>query len=161
MKIKKATLERIVKEEFLKHVRALMEGPDTVDAGEDIADKDKKAASKDKGNGPPKPQKAAPKQTPAATAETPIEDDEADQGLEADVNSDSDEDAAGITGSKLSKEIESKTVQSLTMQPKSKILPGAQEIEIQFSNSPDPLKILVTKTGTVKFFYKNALRNTL
>ena len=162
MRIKKETLERIVREEFVKHLKSMMEAPETIDAGVDGKDREKKdAARKDKKPEPAKaaPQKANKKQEPAPK-EVDVGADEADAPLEKDVAT-GGEDAANVTGSELSKDLENKTVQSLTMQPKSKILPGAQEIEIQFSNSPDPLKILINKTGTVKFFYKNQLRNTL
>lgn len=156
MKIKKSVLERIVKEEFTKHIMSLLGEAETVNAGDDLSDKEKKAEK------PAGTASQNQKSKPAAPEpEQDIGADEADSEIEQDVNGDSDEDAADVTGSPLSKEIENKTVQSLTMQPKSKILPGAQEIEIQFSNSPDPLKILVSKTGAVKFFYKSVLRNKI
>jgi hypothetical protein len=56
--------------------------------------------------------------------------------------------------------VQGKTLQSITASPKSKVLPGAQEIELQFDGSPDPLRILVTKAGQIRFFLKG-LHNKL
>lgn len=158
MKIKRSTLERIIREELAAHIRSLTEAPaadapEVVDAEKEDP-KAKKPADKKQANQPEKPG--------AQAKELPVADEpEADQELEKDVATDDEtEDAEEVTGGKIADEISGKTIQSVTMEPKSKTLPGAQEIVLTFKEIPDPLKILVTKTGVVKFFMRG-LHNTL
>ena len=66
-----------------------------------------------------------------------------------------------MTGGEIASQVTGKTIQSITMEPKSKILPGAQELTLTFKEIPDPLKVLITKTGMVKFFMKNGIHNKL
>jgi hypothetical protein len=56
-------------------------------------------------------------------------------------------------------EISGKTVQALTIEPKSKVLPGAKEVVLAFNESTDALRILVTATGQVKFFWRGQLHD--
>lgn len=165
MKIKRSELERIVKEELANHIRELTEAPkDDKEPSVVDADNEKKGKEKqgDKDNKKPAPAKKdkAPKE-PEEPNELPAEDEPEDAELEKDVSDDdSEEDADEVTGGKIADDLTGKTVQSLTMDPKSKTLPGAQEIVITFREVPDPLKILITKTGQVKFYYKG-LHNSL
>ena len=62
---------------------------------------------------------------------------------------------------KLANELIGKTVQSITMEPKSKLLPGATEIVITFNEITDPLRILIGKTGQARFFFRNSLHNLI
>lgn len=150
MKIKRSVLEKIIREELRVHVESLMEAPDVVDAEGGNKDKTKKKE-------PKKDIKPAEKSAVKQTAkELPVEDEpEADAELEKDVaDPEAEEDAEDVTGGKISDQINGKRIQSVTMEPKSKTLPGAQEIVITFNEIPEPLKILVTKTGQVKFHFK-------
>lgn len=168
MKVKRSVLERIIKEELAAHLHELMEKSKEDDSTDVIdAEKEKKgkeSAKPDKQG--PVPPKAPPKkpEEPAADVpeeepkELPVSDEpEADAELDQDVSGKEDdvEDAEEVTGGKISDEVTGKTIQSITMEPKSKTLPGAQELVITFREIPDPLKVLVTKTGQVKFFYKS------
>lgn len=163
MKIKRSVLEKMVREELRTHIREMMEGPKDDDKGASVVDaEDEKAAGEKKaekdGKGP-KPQPGPEKKA----KELPVADEpEADPELEKDVagEEDAEEDAEEVTGGKIADEISGKTIQSVTMEPKSKTLPGAQEIVLTFREIPDPLKILITKTGQVKFFFKG-LHNEL
>ena len=60
----------------------------------------------------------------------------------------------------LSNELSNKIIQSITFEPKSKIIPGAQEVVLTFGDTPDPFKILIQKTGKIAYYYRG-LRNTL
>lgn len=159
MKIKRSVLEKMVREELAIHLREMMEGPKDDGSGEDVVDAaSDPAAQKDK-NVKPAAAKKDPKPDPKKAApakDLPVpKEPEADPELEKDVaGDDGSEDADEVTGGKIADQINGKTVQSVTMEPKSKTLPGAQEIVLTFREIPDPLKILVTKTGSVKFFFK-------
>lgn len=56
-------------------------------------------------------------------------------------------------------EVSGKTVQAVTIDPKSKVLPGAKEVVLAFNESTDALRILVTPTGMVKFFWRGQLHD--
>jgi len=57
----------------------------------------------------------------------------------------------------INNEISGKTVQSITIEPKSKILPGSKEVTLTFGDTTDTLRILITPTGNVKFFWRGQL----
>jgi len=158
MKIKRSVLEKMVREELRNHIHEMMEGPKDDNNGADVVDAEKeKKAGEDKAE---KKADAAAGKAPEPKApgekkakELPVADEpEADPELEKDVAG--EEDAEDVTGGKIADEISGKTIQSVTMEPKSKTLPGAQEIVLTFKEIPDPLKILITKTGQVKFFFR-------
>lgn len=186
MKIKRSTLTAIIKEELAKHVKSLIEaeaGGSVVDAEDDAQAKDKKKSKGKKEVPGNEPEKAPEEEDDvegddaearAAKTDVPFKNDGGEAGdeppdvdpgdepasddeLEKDVAGEDDPDE--VTGSGVAQQIVGKTVQSMTMEPESKVLPGAQEIEITFRDSPDPLKILITQTGIVKLFYANALHN--
>jgi type IV secretory pathway VirB10-like protein len=173
MKIKRSVLERMIKEALAAHVARLTEAPKKPsEPGIEDADKEKKkpdqAKEKDVKKDAP-PDKPKSKEDPTAPAdqsvapELPTEDEPADKELDKDVakkDAGEVEDAEDVTGGEIADEIAGKTVQSITMEPKSKIMPGAQEIVITFDQIPDPLRILINKSGVVKFYYKG-LHNEL
>jgi hypothetical protein len=91
--------------------------------------------------------------------------DDAEPGHDEDDNSgntDGRHDADGPddeqTGA-VNNEMSGKTIQSISIDPKSKILPGAKEIILSTNESTDALRILVTATGSVKFFYKGQIHD--
>jgi hypothetical protein len=92
---------------------------------------------------------------PDKEQEVPDEEDPADDEIEADVEDDESKPSG------FSDELVGKTIQSVTREPKSKILPGAEEIVLTFNEITDPLRILVSKTGQVRFFFRNALHNLI
>lgn len=183
MKVPKSVLEQIVKEEIAAHVRSLLEAPKGIDVVD--ADDEKKGKEKEGGKGEEKPLKPsagpkAPKQASDKPAEKPAEKgkgpkelpvgkepdepeevpDEKVPGEGEKGEDDGVEDADEVTGGKIADSVQGKTVQSITMEPESKILPGAQEVTLTFREMPDPLKILITKSGQVKFHFRG-LHNTL
>lgn len=154
MRFPRSVVEKIVREELAAHLKTLIEAPQKDEPGAEVVDAesqpDKKAPNKD-----PNPKSKAGVKPPDSK-ELPVGDEpQADQDLEKDVAAGDDvEDAEEVTGGKIADQITNKTLQSITMEPKSKTLPGAQEIVLTFKEIPDPLKILVTKTGQVKYFFK-------
>jgi hypothetical protein len=190
MKFNTEMVERIVREEVQSHLRDLVEAGDVSldDAESDTSDKEKKGKEKPKLGRTPdivknkpadkkgpkdpgpkpadkadttKPDEQRPKgQAKDAPKELPTQDEPEDAEIEKDVD-DGERDGSKKPGGKISSEVTGKTVQSITMSPKSKILPGAQEIELQFKEMSDPLKIMITKTGAVKFFFRGALHDML
>lgn len=145
MKIAKEKLEQLVREELTNYLSTLLEAKGDEPDVEDSSEKEKKPPKKT----PPKDSEKTSKEP--KKLEVP-EDEEADEDLSDEV-ADS-EDADDVTGGEIADKIEGKTIQSITMEPKSKTLPGAQEIVLTFREIPDPLKILILKNGTVKFFLK-------
>jgi hypothetical protein len=167
MKIKKAQLERIIREELARHVGGLLrekpgEHPDLEDAEgeEDISPASEKQPDNTAGKPSGKKDAAPGGEAPGDDEEKPIEDEPADNDLEkqavGDKGADDEEDdeAGPEDTEKVSDELVGKTVQSITANPKSKMMPGAMEIVIQFDQMPEPLKILVTKSGQVKYYFK-------
>lgn len=180
MKIPRVLLEKMIREELAKHVKDLVEsGPGDhriMDAQEEKSDEEK---PEKKGPGRPPGSKNKPKLEPnkepdnkgekgkpdrsigspdQKPPEQPAEEDPADDELDDEETG--EEDADEVTGGEIADELAGKTVQSITMEPKSKIMPGAQEIVITFSQITDPLRILVSKSGGVKFYFKG-LHNEL
>lgn len=87
------------------------------------------------------------------TGEVPDTEDPADDEI--------DPGKEDTTHGKLANELVGKTIQSVTMEPKSKLLPGATEIVITFNEITDPLRILIGKTGQARFYFRNALHNLI
>jgi hypothetical protein len=159
MKVKKSVVERIIREELVAHIVGILEADEktkVADADKEKKDKEPpktpepKKPAPEKPESPPAKEPAAPDAAPAdpTAGEKPIEKDPADASL------DEPPDDVQDAGKKLRDQLTGKTVQSITREPKSKILPGAQEIVITWDQVQDPLRILVTKTGDVKFFYR-------
>lgn len=80
--------------------------------------------------------------------------DEAESGVQ-DGDDEGDPEPSGAVND----EVSGKTVQAVTIEPKSKVLPGAKEVVLSFNESTDALRILITSTGMVKFFWKGQLHD--
>jgi hypothetical protein len=159
----------MVREELLQFVREelvrrkLIEAP-SVDDG----DKDKKRKEDPEGGGrgekkklTPSPGQGSDKSDPPSgkkkePAEPPVEDDPESDKTGPEAESDAEDEAR----SDISDEITGKTVQSITMEPKSKLMPGAQEIVLTFNEITDPLRIILTKSGRTAFYFRG-MHNTL
>lgn len=169
MKIQRQKLQQIIREELRRHVRNLDEAT-IQDAQEDNKQKEddgerepqKDQDSPDNGASPKSPKS---KELPPDDGETeepneqPDGDDPADDDLEDETDAEDTEEKEDDAKTKLGDQLAGKSIQSMTQEPKSKVLPGAQEIVLTFANSTEPLRILVTKTGQVKFYYSGALHN--
>lgn len=147
MKLKREQLERIVYEELTRYIAAqLQEAAPGVQTALD--------------DEPPKPEDAPEEQLPDTSPaeepgdepeELPTGEEPADDDLEADA---AGEEGSGAEPGTLAAELEGKTVESVSMDEDSKIMPGATEVVISFHETPDALRLLLTKTGKVKIFYK-------
>jgi hypothetical protein len=157
LKIKRNVLERIVLEEFLSDIgRRLNEAPPgrgtVLDDEPEDEIPDPEAA----------PEEPLPTTSPAPEVgdepeELPTGDEPADDDLEADLAGDEE---GGAEPGTVAAELEEKTIESVSMEEDSKIMPGSTEVVITFRDSPDALRFLITKTGKVKIFYKG-LHNDL
>jgi hypothetical protein len=158
MKIKRSVLEKIVREELALVAKNLAEAPDLDDAQADNKKKEAPPKKDPKASEKPKDSKVPAKQEPKkdkVPTKQPSAEDPADNELDKDAAEDDGvEKASEVTGGKIADEVQGKRIQSITMEPKSKVLPGAQEIVVQFDEIPDPLRILVNKSGVVKFYFK-------
>ncbi len=94
---------------------------------------------------------------PSADGPNPGQDDgsEEDDSDAIDADGDAGEDPSGAVNN----EVSGKIIQAITIEPESKILPGAKEILLSFSDTTDGLRILVTATGQVKFFWRGQLHD--
>lgn len=149
MKFKRSLLEKLIKEELMTHLGSLLEA-DKQDADASNKEKDSKKQQKDKVK---KPDSGSVEEPADKKPEVPDVVDPADDDLEADADDPDKEDEERSSG-KISKELTGKTVQSVTLEPKSQLVPGAQELVLTFNEITDPLRVIVTKTGAVKFFFR-------
>lgn len=150
MKIKRSDLSRAISEEFIKLVKEeaakrLREAPEDDEGEESAPKKDPKGAGKE----PPK-EKSPKKDGPAPKKEPPKEKSPKKPETGPEVQDDDEQEAK----SKISSELVGKTVQSITMEPKSQVIPGGQEVVLTFDQTTDPLRIIVTKSGQVAFYYR-------
>lgn len=154
MFINREKLTEIIAQEIRNRLRELAEAADDSKGDDAKSKRPRKPTTADaedspspKGEGPPGPQV----------------DPETDPGLNADPSDDEGIDAAGNAGEEpsgaVNNEISGKVVQAITIEPQSKVLPGAKEIVISFNDSTDALRILVTATGQAKFFWRNQLHD--
>lgn len=142
--MKRSTLKMMVSEELARHF--LSESPPEKVAA-DSEDKEKKE----------KPPKEDPKNVVAGGETTPDAksgDDVSDKQLDKQTASPEDGKES------FADELVGKTLDTVTMTDKSKILPGATELVMTFT-SGDPLRILVSKSGNISFFYAGALHNEI
>jgi hypothetical protein len=141
-------LERIVREEFTRYlsVELVSEAP----PGRGTVLDDEPPSPEDA------PEEQMPKSSPAPeVGDEPGEPDELETGEEP-ADADLEKDLAGEEGEEgtVAGEIANKTVESISMEEDSKIMPGASEVVVTFKESPDALRLLITKSGRVKIFYK-------
>jgi hypothetical protein len=152
LKLKREQLERIVYEElnrFLaeKFMNEAPPGAGTV-LDDEIPDPD--AA----------PEEQLPTDSPAPEAgddismpdeDLPTGEEPTDDDLEADLAGEDDDGAEEGT---VGYELKHKTIESATIEEDSKIMPGATEVVLTFADADDALRLLISKTGKVKIFYK-------
>lgn len=112
-----------------------------------------------KGNsgGGPDPISNSPSPDSTSVSMDDIDDapEEEDDEEAVDPNGDAGENPSGAVND----EVSGKTVQAITVEPKSKVLPGSKEVVMTFNESTDALRILVTSTGQVKFFWRGQLHD--
>lgn len=167
LKISRQLLEQIVLEELVLHLHEQLNeappGRGTVlddEPRDELPDEDQVPSP---GRAPEEPKPAtspAPEagDEPGEPADLPAGEEEADadlDALEAGEEPPSEEEEGTVAG-----ELSGKTIENVTVDEDSKIMPGATEIVLTFRESPDALRLLITKTGRIKYFYRG-LHNDL
>jgi hypothetical protein len=150
MKIDKKQLQRIVQEEFVRWSRAQLAESPSHKPGIDLPDEDDVPSPEGA------PEEKLPQDSPApeASDDEPSLPDQ-DTGTEDDPAGEDEPEPGPI-----SQDLQGKRIAGIEMSEKSEIMPGAAEIVFTFDETPDALRILVTKTGQIKYFYKG-LHNDL
>jgi hypothetical protein len=105
------------------------------------------------------PEEQLPTTSPAPEAGDDVElpDQELPTGeepVDADLDADVAGDETGAEEGSVAADLEGKTIESVSMEEESKIMPGATEVVITFRESPDALRLLIGKAGKIKVFYK-------
>lgn len=85
--------------------------------------------------------------------------DDSDDDMDDDPGIDADGDAGEEPSGAVNNDLAGKIVQAVTIEPQSKVLPGAKEVVVSFNDTTDSLRILVTATGQVKFFWRGQLHD--
>jgi hypothetical protein len=151
--------------------------PETKDAGEEPSKAGPKAGPKGPKSSPPVDE--PPSEDPVAkgdgeydtsgedeidadAGELPGDDEMAadDAGAEEDeadaLDSDGDADQDGASG-EINDQISGRTVQSISLEPESDLVPGSREIVLTFSDSPDVLRMMVDDVGNIVFSWNGKL----
>jgi hypothetical protein len=164
LKISRELLEQLVIEELAKHIYRLDEAPPGRSTVLDDEDPEQLPGEEEVPNPGNAPEEQLPTDSPIDGIEgggeeeggEDVEDggdeDPADMDLDALLKGDEppDEEEEGTVAG----EIKDKTIEQITVDEDSKIMPGATEIIFVFRENPDAFRILVTKTGKVKYFYR-------
>jgi hypothetical protein len=149
LKLKREQLERIVYEELTSYIaRQLNEAP----PGRGTVLDDDPDEIPDPENAP---EEALPTSSPAPEVgdpppDQPAGEEPADDDLEADLAGEE----SGAEPGTVAAELENKTIESISLEEDSKIMPGATEVVLTFQQTPDALRLLITKTGKVKIFFR-------
>lgn len=168
MNITRKRLAEIVVEEVRRRLRELVEA-DEDDGTPTGRRKRPDVASADQDE----PPEADVSDSPGARTGSPdVGSPEGGQGIEDDPSGpavdgdspdpeavDQDGDAGEDPSGAVNDDMSGKTVQALSIEPRSDVLPGAKEVVLTFRETTDALRILVTPTGQVKFFWKGSLHD--
>jgi hypothetical protein len=169
IKFSKKLLEQIVLEELVLHLREQLHeakpGRGTVlddeDPQEELPGEDDQIPNPGMAPEEDLPSTSAAPEAgddPGEPADLPAGEEEADvdlDALEAGEEPPSEEEEGTVAG-----EVSGKTIEDITMDDDSKIMPGATEIVLTFRESPDAFRFLITKTGQIKYFFRG-LHNDL
>lgn len=164
MFIERRQLAEIIAQEVRLRLRELTEAGENTEGGDDNGGRKR----------PKKPKTADAEDSPSPKGKVPTgpradadaDPDQAapdDMGAEDDPSDDEGIDQGGNAGEDpsgaINNEVSGKIIQAVTIEPQSKILPGAKEVVVSFNDSTDALRILVTATGQVKFFWRGQLHD--
>lgn len=167
IKIKREQLERIVLEELTRYLaEQLNEAPPGRGTILDDEPEEEIPPGDEVPNPGEAPEESLPTDSPAPEAGDQagmpgdLEGDETEMdqdldALEAGEEPPSEEEEGTVAG-----ELSGKTIENVTVDEDSKVMPGATEVILTFRESPDAFRLLITKTGKIKYFYRG-LHNTL
>ncbi len=166
LKFPRHVLEQMVLEELVKYLPKLMsEAPPGRGTVLDDEPEDELPPDDEVPNPGRAPEEDLPSTSPAPEAgdepgepnDQPGEDDAAQADLDAlDAGEEppSEEEEGTVAG-----ELVGKTIEDITVDDDSQIMPGSTEIVFTFRENPDALRLLLTKTGQVKYFYRGLHNN--
>jgi hypothetical protein len=177
MKVSRAQLIRIIKEELARHTVALLEKDGdvgVVDGDEDREGKEKQGKAETKPQNDPdntsgKPKSSPPKKDQGASdkpqdkSKSPQKKEpspkkpptpEPQPGISAADDVDNDANGKGIGDM-----VVGKSILSFTPNPNSPYVPGGTELTLQFREDPNPLRILISKQGEVRYMYSGVNNN--
>lgn len=173
MNITRQQLAQVVAEEVARRLRELHEagqeteaGPDDEEEGgeesksskRDVVSADTEKPAKGKAATGPKADTGSPDASALDDSDDTGETGHSVDGDEPDPEAIDPEGTDGEEGGgQVNDFVQGKTVQSVALVPKSKILPGAHEVVFSFNETTEPLKLLITPTGTCKFLVNGAL----
>lgn len=160
MKITRQKLAEMVASEVRRRLRELVETPDDEDAEDDPRPKKAGKTSADQSPSPKGDVPVGPRATTgspdADIDDTEDPDEPATDGDQPDPDDDVDhEEPSGAVNDEMS----GKTIQAITIEPESKVMPGSKEIVIATNESTDVLRIIVSPTGIVSFFFRGQLHD--
>ena len=153
MKINKSQLQKIVREETIRHLVGLMEADEheVVDANDDHKKKDAQKGKKE-------PSKKPGGSSPSEPKELPTDNEPADNDLGDEVStpeSDLEKDSVGKgIGDPAPAGVVGLQIQSFTVEPQPKSGAAKTELVLTFKNSPNPLRIMILPNGEVEFAYR-------
>jgi hypothetical protein len=135
MRINRATLERIVNEELVRFLESrLREAPELGSPLDDAP------PVEDEMDGPPGGD------LPMAVGD----EDSADADLDAELAGEEPEADPGSVAA----EMQGKTIEAIEELPESDSVPGARELVMSFQGEEDKLRVIITPSGEVKYFWK-------
>lgn len=162
MFIERRQLAEIIAQEVRLRLRELTEARGDTEGGDDNGGRKrpKKPTTADAEDSPSPRGKVPTGPRADADAETEVSPDDADEDDQSDdevidQGGNAGEDPSGAVNN----EISGKIVQAITIEPQSKVLPGAKEVVMSFNDTTDSLRILITATGQVKFFWRGSLHD--
>lgn len=177
MRVKRSVLQKIVKEELLALMREAQDEPEKKEKEKDPEPKKDPKPKVKKGDAvgpsddpqvPPADKQPKNMQDPAGEVPEPDMPEEPPEETDEPVDTGDDmaddelDDMPGEDpGSELASEISGKVLTGVQDVKKSKTLPGARELVLTFKDSNQPLRILITRSGVVKFLFKGKLHNDI
>lgn len=168
MFIERRQLAEIIAQEVRLRLRELTEAGDDSEGGDGAKRKRPRKPTTADAEDSPSPKgkvPAGPRADPDADPEQAAPDGppEEDDGGDVDLSDDEGIDQGGNAGEDpsgaVNNEVSGKIIQAVTIEPQSKVLPGAKEVVVSFNDSTDALRILITATGQVKFFWRGHLHD--
>lgn len=137
MRINRATLERIINEELVTYLRANMnEAPGMGSPLDDM----------------PPPGEDPMDMPPEGEGDLPIADGEEDP-MDAELDAEIAGDEPEVPGS-VAADMQGKTIESIEQVDESESIPGAKEVVLSFQGEEDKLRVIITPSGDVKYFWK-------
>ena len=158
LKLKREHLERIVYEELQRFIAEQVSLNEAPPGRETVLD-----TEEDPADAIPSPEDAPEESLPTTSPADEVGDDVGEEPEELPTGEEPADDeladdlAGADTGAEpgtVAAELEGKTIEAISLEEDSKMMPGSTEVVITFRESPDALRLLIGKSGKFKIFYK-------